>query len=177
MRSTARPAPAESAGRGSSVPLILASLALVVSVATALYSVYRDPFANRLSRYDFSTPEAAYHSLLRIEATADLPAMMELQRRNDARRLREKLDSASVEDAAECRGKTILFIEYTADSKTMHEIQCFEPDPNQPRTWRIAQISDEEIRAIDPHLANRVADWRTMRPGEAFLKEGRPRRP
>jgi hypothetical protein len=162
---------------GSALPLVLAIAALVVAVASAAYSALRDPLSNRLSRYDFSTPEAAYMSHLRIQATGDVPAMIELQRRAVPKQTREKLDTARVVDAVECRGKTILFIEYEVNAVRVQEIQCFEPDPEHARSFRIAHISDNEIRTFDRQLADRVAAWRAAQAGEFAPVRGMPRTP
>ena len=177
IRSPARSAPEESTGRGSSAPLALAIIAVIISVATAVYTLSRDPYSNRLSRYDFSTPEAAYLSHLRMEAAADLPAMLELQRRDKAKHFRDKLEAVKIVKTEECRGKTILFVEYTIDANMTREVHYFEPDPNYPRAWRMTHISDQELLAFDPSLAERVARWPATRTGDFAPMKGMPRVP
>ena len=172
----ARAEPAETAGRGSSAPLVIAIIALIISVASAFYSTIRDPYSGRLNRYDFSTPEAAYLSHLKMQANADLPAMMELQRRSEGKHLRDKLESVKIDPPEDCRGKKILFVEYTIDAILTREVHFFEPDPNQSRSWKITHISDPEIRAVSPELADRVAAWPQSRTGDFVPLGGRRHR-
>ena len=106
---------ADAPRRGSGVSMFLSIIALVVSLAAGAYVMYRDPPWGRLSRYDFSTAERAYMSQLRIEANADLQAMLELQRKLDGKRVREKLDSVRIEPPEDHMGKAVLFISF--DSK------------------------------------------------------------
>jgi hypothetical protein len=174
MRRPARAEPVEAAGRGSSAPLVIAVIALIISIASAFYSTTRDPYSGRLSRYDFSTPEAAYRSHLKMQANADLPAMMELQRRSEGKHLRDKLESVQIHPPEDCRGKKILFVEYTIDAILTREVHFFEPDPNHSRSWKITHISDPEIRAVSQELADRVARWPQSRTGD-FAPIGRDR--
>lgn len=176
MRRVPKSEPAGAPVRGSSLPLALSIIALVISLAAAGYVLYRgDPYSGRLSRYDFSTPENAFRSNLRMQATADLPAMIELQRRSDGKQFRARLDTARVVDSVDCRGKSILFVEYMIDAILTREIHCFERDPDERRFWKTSNISDVEIRSVDPALADRVARWPGIRTGDfAPLNGGRP---
>lgn len=174
LRRAARAEPVETAGRGSSAPLVIAIIALIISVASAFYSTTRDPYSGRLSRYDFSTPEAAYLAHLKMQANADLPAMMELQRRSEGKHLRDKLDSVQFRYSKDCGGKKILFVEYTIDAIMTREIHFFEPDPNHSRSWKITHISDPEIRTFSHELADEVAAWPQTRTGD-FAPLGRGR--
>lgn len=167
MRRVPRSEPAAAPARGSSLPVALSILALVISLAVAGYVLYRgDPYSSRLSRYDFTTPESAFRSNLRIQATADLPAMIELQRRSDGKQLRARLDAARVVDSVDCRGKSILFVEYLIDAILTREIHCFERDPDDRRFWKTSHITPDEIRHFDPTLAERVARWPGIRTGD-----------
>jgi hypothetical protein len=174
MRRPPRAEPAGEPTRGSSAPLILSIIALVVAVGSAIYSTTRDPFSSRLNRYDFSNPEAAYLSHLRMQAAADLPAMMELQRRSgESKKLRDKLDAIQVRRAEPCGSKTILFIEYTVDAIQTREIAYFERDPDQSKIWRPTHMSEVEIRGINAELADRVRDWPRSRTGDFVPLGGR----
>jgi hypothetical protein len=160
-----RSEPVESPRRGSGTPLVVSIVALVIAVATAAYVVVRDP-SNRLNRYDFSTPEDAYRSMLRIHANGDFQAMMELQRHSEGKRLRQKLDVIQINKTAQLHGKTILFVSSNVDAIVTREIAFFERDPDQPKRWRPTEITDAEIRAFNPSLADEVRRWPGIRTGD-----------
>jgi len=101
-----------------------------------------------------------------MQANADLPAMMELQRRSEGKHLRDKLDSVQIRPPKDCGGKKILFVEYTIDAILTREVHFFEPDPNYSRSWKITHMSDPEIRACSHELANEVAAWPQTRTGD-----------
>jgi hypothetical protein len=162
----------EVAGRGSRAPLVLSILALVIALAAGAYVVYRDPPWGRLSRYDFRTAEKAYLSHLRIEATGDIQAMIELQRKAVRKQMREKLDTVQVQRNEEFRGKRILFIEYQQDGSRRREIAYFEPDADRSNEWKPTFISDDEIRSLNPALADKIAQWRQTVAGPRFGPAG-----
>jgi hypothetical protein len=160
-----RAEPASAPRRASPLPLVLSIIALLVALATAGYVAFREP-SNRLSRYDFSTPEDAYRSILRMEANSDFQALLELRHRTEGKQLQQKLDAMRLRRTEECNGKKILFIEYLVDAILTREIAYFERDPQQPRNWRPTQMSNEEIRVFNPSLADEVRNWPGVRTGD-----------
>lgn len=173
-RRSARADPAVAPRRGSRTALLLATIALAISVLAAAYVVYRDPPWGRLSRYDFSTPEAAYTSQLRINANADLPALIELQRKLQGKQVREKLDTVHVARSREFRGKQILFIYYEQKGMRMYEIAFMERDVEAGKMWKQSYVSHEEIRNADPSLAAEIANWRSTGAGNFGPPPGMP---
>lgn len=169
MKRPARSKPAESTGRGSRAPMILAIAALVISLTAAAYVFYRDPPWGRLSRYDFSTAERAYRSQLRIEANGDVLAMIELQRKLDERRLREKLSTVKIEHTEMHQGKVVLFISYEMKGNPMHEVSYFERHPEHGNLWRQTHISTDEIRGSNAALAAEIQRWLANNNGGGFM--------
>ena len=53
---------------------LVSLLALMIALLTAAYVIYRDPPWGRLAKYNFSDPEQALRSDMRIRADGDIRA-------------------------------------------------------------------------------------------------------
>jgi hypothetical protein len=165
----ARSGSSEPSGGGSRKPLFLAIAALVISLSAAAYVVYRDPPWGHLSRYDFSTAERAYMSQLRIEANGDVMAMIELQRKLDERRLREKVSSVKIDHKEMHQEKVVLFISYEMKGNPMYEVSFYERHPEHGNLWRQTHVSTDEIRGSNAALAAEIQKWLSNNNGGGFL--------
>ncbi len=154
----ARPEPARG---GVSV---LSVLALLVAVATAGYVIYRDPPWGRLAKYSFATPEQAMRSDMKIEATGDIHALIELNAKLGKKQLKEKLNTLEVKRTAEYKGKTVLFIQYRAtdkdakEAKERKEVVWYEQEEGSGY-WRQSYVNSGEVRGTDEELAKDIDAW------------------
>src|SRR5262249_31440863 len=98
-------------------PSIMSILALLIAVVTACYVMFRDPPWGHLTKYNFSSPENALRSDMRMEANGDIHALIELNAKLDKKQLKEKSSSLEVKRTAEFDGKTALFIQYKSYDK------------------------------------------------------------
>lgn len=166
----APPPPASERARPKPVRTIagpLALVALLVALATAGYVVYRDPPWGRLAKYSFATPEQAMRSDLKMEATGDIHALIELNAKLDKKQLKERLNTLEVKRTAEYKGKTALFIQYMAtdkdakeskEPKERREVVWYEKEEGSGY-WRRTYASPGEIRGMDEKLAKDIDAW------------------
>jgi hypothetical protein len=145
---------------GGRATFVLALLAFLLTLATASYVVYRDPPWGRLSRYDFSTPEASQRSQLKMASNGDLLAMIELNRKLDRQKARERLESLSVRKAVDYQGKKGLFTSVKVDGKTRHTVEWFEKDADTGY-WKQAFVNEAELGKTDGALADEIRKWRS----------------
>lgn len=157
----ARPEPARG---GVSV---LSVLALLVALATAGYVIYRDPPWGRLAKYSFATPEQAMRSDMKMEATGDIHALIELNAKLDKKQLKEKLNTLEVKRTAEFKGKTVLFIQYMAtdkdakepkEAKERKEVVWYEKEEGSGY-WRRSYVGNGEVGGTDEKLAKDIDAW------------------
>jgi hypothetical protein len=162
--------------RGSSTGAVLLALfGTLVALATAGYVVYRDPpgkaktdstdpaktttsAASNLSRYDFSSAEAALRSEYKIQLTGDVPALLELQAKTDRKVRQEALDTLDVKRAVDFEGKKVVFLTYRKDGKEVKETHWYRRDPDAGM-W-IRTEPPAKVREKDPKLAGEIQAWR-----------------
>lgn len=161
------PAPAPAAAPRPARVSLLPAAALMVALLTAAYVLYRDPPWGRLSGYNFSTPEQALRSDMRMRANGDIAALIELERKMDHKEDKEQLATLDVKRTAEFEGKTALFVQYkvtdrdSKEPKEQKEVLWFERQ--ESGYWR-RTASPLALQKGDPQLAKDVAAW-TGRPG------------
>ncbi len=151
--------------RGASQgPFLLALIGFVLALVTALYVVYRDPPWGRLSKYDFSTPEAAFKSQLRMMMNADLQAQSEYQAKFLKKFLKEKADTLEVRETADFEKKKVLFIAFKKDGKEVKTVQWFEKDEDSG-LWKQAFETSVKVRETNKKLADKIDAWPTSDEG------------
>jgi hypothetical protein len=112
--------------RGGALPGVLATLALLVSLAALFLTIFREPLGpvqklnwNALGTgvegYDFTTPADAYKSQLRIEEKRDIRALMEVSRRTQAKALNEQIDTLEIKKEVDLK----LPVKKRARSRTL----------------------------------------------------------
>jgi hypothetical protein len=153
----------------------LSVLALFIAVVTAGYVLYRDPPMGRLGKYNFSTPEEALRSNLRMEANGDVFARIELEEKLGRKEAKERISTLEVNRTAEFKGKTILFIQYkatdkhTKEQKDRKQVVWFVKDEDtgiwQPTT------PGADFQMMDKKLSQDIAEW------EGWGKLGMPQLP
>jgi hypothetical protein len=147
--------------RGSIWPAMFSILALIISIATAVYVVSRDPPGGRLSKYDFSTPEAAAMSYARIKATNDSRAVLELMGHREVKFAKERYNTMVVQKTREHprgRGLRVAFIEYEIPgrSRPLHEVQWFEREP-ETGWWQLTDAIPNDLEGTQ--LGEDIAEW------------------
>ena len=141
-------------------PFLLALIGFVLALVTALYVVYRDPPWGRLSRYDFSTPEAAFKSQLRMMMNADLQAQSEHRARTEKKKLKEQADTLEVRKSADFEKKKVLFIAFKKEGKEVKTVQWFEKDEDSG-LWKQVFESTFRVRETNKKLADEIDSWPT----------------
>jgi hypothetical protein len=119
------------------VPLatILSSVALVVSLGVAWWTMTHDPLGPGLSSYDLSTPKAALLSYLKMEQNQDYRAALETTFEFDAKRTAEKAMTLEICKESEWQGSKILFIRFDENGIQKHEVCSFEKHADSGK-WR-----------------------------------------
>jgi hypothetical protein len=157
------PAPPAPPKRASGGPSIVSMLALLIAVTTACYVVFRDPPWGHLGKYDYSSPEQALRSDMRIRANGDMPALIELEGQMLRKAEKERLASLEVKRTAEFKGKTALFIQFKSTDKNSKEekerkqVVWYAKDDVTGR-WERTDLG-EDIRQLDKKLAQDIAEW------------------
>jgi hypothetical protein len=138
----------------------LAGTALLVSLATFGYVLWSDPLSGGLSRYDMSSPRAAYLSVMQREQKADLRAELEYQRRfadrrPGGRRIAEKIDTYEFRKEIEYGSRRGLLVSYKAGGEKRHHIAWFEKD-DKTGWWVETDIPLADIEKNDRELADQL---------------------
>lgn len=94
--------------KGGAAPLVISLLALVISIGTAVYTVFFNPFGRALYWYNFDTPEDALRSEFTIEKRHDTRAMNEFRSAILGEAHAEKLDTLEIEKSSEFEWKSRL---------------------------------------------------------------------
>jgi hypothetical protein len=169
--------PAAPSGGAGGFTLFVSLLALLISLGVLGWQLYAkflapkkqpnsttaqneapNPLGKGLKAYNFSTPEAAYRSLLQIERNRDILARWELDDARDGPELREKTDTVQIRKQEEWKGTTLLFIEYKKKGVKQYVIEGFEKD-NRSNLWLRKYVSSYTVRKESPDLANRMDKW------------------
>lgn len=159
----APPPPRRSASRVAVLPLaavVLAGLALLVSVFTFGYVVWTDPLGGGLGRYDLSSPRATYLSRMQMEQKVDLRAELELRRRfgertPSGRRLAEKIASYELRKEIDYGSRKGLLVTYKVGGEKRHEVEWFEKD-DKTGWWLETDIPMTDIEKQDRELADQL---------------------
>lgn len=158
----------EEARGGSRLPLVVAMIALLVSLGTAAFTIFgrdRDREVgggSRLARYDFNTPEKAYNSSLKMAASGDVLARMELNGKFAAPQAREQLNSMVVRKTVDHDGKKALFVRFERHGREQRKVRWFERDPDTGM-WRRAYSLEfgGGANALPEALAQDIEEWVT----------------
>jgi hypothetical protein len=143
---------------------LLALFGFVIALVTAGYVVYRDPPWGRLGKYDFSTPEAALRSQLRILMNADAQAKAEYEAKLDRRRVREKMDTLQIRRTEPFEKKQVLFVAYKREDKEVKAVEWYEKD-EKTGLWKPTFESVDKVRATNRALADAIQSWVTRDDG------------
>ena len=150
---------------GTSGAFLLALLGFLVALATAGYIVYRDPPWGRLSKYDFSTAENALKSQLKMEANADVLALVQYTAKFERNHLKEKLDTLEIAKTADYDKKTVLFIKYketdkkTKETKDRKEVEWFEKDEDTGYWKPVPYVDMAKLKQANEKLAEEITKW------------------
>ena len=140
------------------VPIVLSSLALIVSVGALALSLLRDPLGPGLEKYDFSTPEAALTSMARMQQDHGIRALMELDALRGQSEIEQGLKTCKIEKKVTEESRAILFVSYEIDGKRKQECEVFEKHA-QTGYWLPTYISSYSIEDEDPGLATQMREW------------------
>lgn len=145
---------------------LLALIAFVLALLTAGYIVYRDPPWGRLSKYDFSSPEASLRSQIKMEMNADILASVELASKLGRKEIKEKFDSLEIkaDKTGEVDGKKVVFYQYKVTDKEskktrdVKDVQWFEKDEDSGY-WKRSYMDPATVQAKNEKLAKEIAAW------------------
>jgi hypothetical protein len=138
-----------------SLPFWLSLAALVISVATAIWTMVSDPLGSGLSNYDFSSPEQALRSSLAIEINHDIRAQLEFDRLVLGKKRAEKLKTLKIHRESEYQGKKLLFVSFEQNGIPRKDVEAFDKDADTgiwtgPMFMRASEIQDADLReAVD----------------------------
>lgn len=183
-----RPAPApldRPPAGGGNAPLILASLGCLVALLAAGYVVYRDPpwkakekeaapaagLSGNLGKYDFSSPEAAQRSMLRMQLDADVGSIIEYETKFDRKKRKERLETLEVKRTVDYpgandrdRGKKVIFYTYKEGGKEKRATQWYERDEDSG-LWRRTYLTlprfspNGKTDEREAALADEIRQW------------------
>jgi hypothetical protein len=136
------------------LPLILSSIAVVISLA-AMFKPNNLP-GKSISAYDFSTPEKALLSQIRIELNNDVRASLELTDILYNDKYEERLKTNKVHSVSEYAGKKILFISYNENGLTKYDTQAFEKDADSG-FWNRTVVGTYDVS--DKTLKKAMEEW------------------
>lgn len=155
--------------RGASrTAFLLALFGFLIALGTAAYVIYRDPPWGRLSKYDFSTPEAALRSQIRIMMNADAQAKAEFEATLDRQRMKEKLATMEIKRSETFEKKQVLFITFKREDKELKSVEWFEKD-DKTGLWKPTFESTDRIRTVNRALADAIQAWVTRDGGRGGL--------
>ncbi len=137
---------------------------LVLALFAIGYSLSRNPPGGRISKYNFSSPEAALRSQLKMQLNGDHQAEMEYQIKMQKKELRRVADSMEVIRTADFEDKKVLFLQYMVpEAKTGHEeemrfAEWFEKDPSSGY-WVPLREKPPGWQQKNKQLAADIAEW------------------
>jgi hypothetical protein len=138
--------------------LVFSSIALLLGIVALLYSWLHDPLGYGLKSYDFSTPQAALRSQMKIEMNQDIRAQIQLHSAKSQKRVREALDTMQIHREARYKGKTLLFVSLRQDGIKKQRIDAFEKDADTG-LWSQTFVSSFEVESEDRFLAQQMREW------------------
>lgn len=138
--------------------IALAMLALVASGIALAVALLRDPLGKGLSAYDFTTPVKALRSDDEMKLNTDLRAVMQLQRKIEGKKIREKLDTLEVRRESEFAGKKLLFITFKDGGISRYRVAAYEKDA-ETGLWMSAYVSKYEVEQADKALSDQMTKW------------------
>jgi hypothetical protein len=163
------PVPAQ--GRsGGNAALIVALLALAVSIFAAAWAYFHDPLGKGLGAYDFSTPEGAVRSELEVQLNQDWRARLEMDAIRNAKRHQEFLDSLEIhktldyDRTGEARIANdsdyepvwkVVLLTYRQEGRKQHSYRFFRKH-KESGMWLQAYASLFSIRG---ELRKEIDDW------------------
>jgi len=172
-RRSETPEPAQRQG-GSPLSIVFSLLALLISLGTAAYTLTRDPLKGRLGKYDFSTPEEAYRSSVRMAADGDYVARMEREGKLIAPQAREQFLTSKIKSES-YRGKVVLFITFERNGKPRNLVRWFEKDPETQmwkRSWQMKSETALGGGGLPQELSQRIAAFVTPHdPADGFTPD------
>lgn len=134
--------------------------AILLTVASVGYSFYKNPPWGRLSKYDFSSPEAALRSNLKLEANGDILAAVEYEAKIDRRKRKEYRDTLEVKRTEDADGKKLIFIQYretnpsTKKTRQLYDVRWFERNEDTGY-WTPSTPS----RNVPEKLSQDIIEW------------------
>ena len=137
---------------------------LVLTLFAIGYTLSRNPPGGRASKYDFSSPEAALRSQLKMRANGDYQAEVEYQIQLQKKELRRVADSLEVIRTADFEDKKVLFIQYlvpeakSGNEEEMKFAEWFEKDPSSGY-WVPLHEGPPGWQRKDRQLAEDIAEW------------------
>jgi hypothetical protein len=150
--------------RASKWTYFFAVAGLLLALFSVAYTLYRNPPWGRLSRYDFSTPETALRSQLRMEADGDYKAQFEYQAKLMSTDLKTVSDSLVIQRTAPFDNKTVVFIQFrftnplTQQERERKIVEWFEKD-EKTGYWMQARERPRDLPQKDPQLAAEIEAW------------------
>ena len=84
--------------------------------------------------------------------------MIELERLNKGEKLKERMDSLSINKTVAFGDTTILFVAFTEGGKKKHACESFRKDKDSG-LWAPEYLSTYEVEKTDPGLAKQMKDW------------------
>lgn len=142
------------------LPLIFSVTAVVVSLVSLYWTVYRSPTRPQLSKYDFSTPKDSLFSLSRMELSGDIGSQIALRRLFSARTIEEKLKTLTVHKEAEWAGNRILFVSFEENGLVKHTTDAYTKDA-ETGFWKPDFVSSYDVGKTDEKLAALMQEWTT----------------
>lgn len=160
---------------GVVVSIILSSLALLLALVALCWHFFRasptpdgqgqsskaDPLGKGLDAYSFKTPRDAYQSELRILASKDFRAQLELEELRRGPELAERLRTLTVRSEATWKGTAILFVSYEKNGEKKFLTEYFKQDPRTKRWVRTVAVNPVDLESDDPTLARQITNWET----------------
>jgi len=157
--------------------LIFSILAVGLSGFAAFWIYFYEPLGNRLEKYDFSSPEAAARSKLKIESEKDLRAKFELIMIQDEKLVSEKqetftvhktktLDTAHLvqeaDDKEYDRKWKVLFVSYQRRGKKIYECQFYRRHKDLGLWFETFKLRDGYMKSRyiqDAELRESIDKW------------------
>ncbi len=136
--------------------VILSCCALFLSLLAVALVFLRDPLGSGVNAYDFTTPEAALASHLRMESHPDIRAEIELAQLRHGKTAEEKRRTIKVHKESSHGGKKLLFVSFEENGISTYDIEAFEKDADTG-WWFPAHFSTYDID--DSSLEAAVKEW------------------
>lgn len=141
----------------------LAVFALLLTLFSVSYTLWRNPPWGRLASYDFRTPEAALRSYIRMDATCDVVAERELRSKFEQNELKKFRESFEFKHTREFDEKQAAFVRWErTDSRqggTRETRLVFWFEKDKASGYWIFGHQPERLSETNKKLAAEIKAW------------------